>query len=347
MGKFSFQKLRERQVWQNLRARAHQAGSSWREKGLRAFEQMPSITHLCSQLPRLRYPAFALLGLVSADTAMQGLGSYLIKGAPRPSRSAPRAAPAEPYLNALNAYGSIAARNPFCPGCPIPELERVRVEKPKDCNQADPVQDSSVQIIGTIVLSDPRHSVATIQRGSQETQAIQQGDQVQGLGEVFEIRQHRICFLPPSGNGVQYVEMPEEPLRFGQPIAASAPISQSSAPKRSPIRGIEQINENEFDVSRNTLNQYLNDPNILFQAHAVPHRVDGAIEGFKVLSIQPGSVYEGLGVQVGDIIKGINGEPMDSMAKAQEAFMALRSSSNLSITVNRNGNDVTQKYSIK
>jgi general secretion pathway protein C len=248
----------------------------------------------------------------------------------------------------MSTYNSIASRNAFCPGCPIPDLQRTKVEKPKSCADASRLGDGGTKLIGTIVLSDPRFSVATIQKGSQDTQAVQQGDKVNGLGEVFEIRQRRVCFLTNDGNKVEFIELPEEDAKFGQPIASAAPPPPSDDGGRATaIPGIDQTSDTDFNVSRSTLNKYINDPNVLFQAHAVPNRVDGAIEGFKILSIQPGSVYEALGVQVGDIVKSVNGEPMNSLAKAQELFMALRSSAEVNITVNRGGADVSQNYKIK
>jgi general secretion pathway protein C len=341
------QKLKNPEAWAQLRLRVNRVRSTLGEQIVHAFERTPSVTEMIGKLPNGLYPALALLGLISADTVMQGAGAYLMSTAPvtRPAR---RVIPADPYLGTLQSYGSIASRNIFCPGCEIPELLRVKVEKPKNCSEAERMRDTSVNLIGTIVLSDPRFSVATIQRGSSDTQAVQMGDQINGLGEVFEIRQRRVCFVPSDGSRVEYIELPEEESKFGQPVASARPepVNDDSGVATS-IPGIDKTSENDFQVSRNTLNKYINDPNVLFQAHAVPNRVDGAIEGFKILSIQPGSVYEALGVQVGDIVKSVNGEPMNSLAKAQELFMALRSSSDVNITVNRGGADVNQNYKIK
>ncbi|MEO5667548.1 MAG: hypothetical protein ABIR96_05785, partial [Bdellovibrionota bacterium] len=61
----------------------------------------------------------------------------------------------------------------------------------------------------------------------------------------------------------------------------------------------------------------------------------------------PGSVYESLGVKVGDLIKGVDGEAMNSIAKAQEFYMSARTASDLTLTVEREGRKVDLRYSIK
>jgi general secretion pathway protein C len=144
-----------------------------------------------------------------------------------------------------------------------------------------------------------------------------------------------------------FIELPEEPIKFGVPI--NQPVSRNNEGKpKTTTAGIDQVSDTDFNISRNTLLEKLSDPNLLFQAHAVPHRgQNGDIEGFKILSIQPGSVYESLGVKVGDVEGGVNGDKLDSISKAQELYSTMRTASDMTITVIRNGQPVDLKYSIK
>ena len=70
------------------------------------------------------------------------------------------------------------------------------------------------------------------------------------------------------------------------------------------------------------------------------------MEGFKFTAIQPGSVYEKLGFKVQDIIKSVNGEPVNSPTKAMEMYNALKGQNSLELEVERNGRTEKFNYSI-
>jgi len=88
---------------------------------------------------------------------------------------------------------------------------------------------------------------------------------------------------------------------------------------------------------------------ILRQASMAPNKgPDGSIQGFKFLSIKPGSVFEKLGFKNGDVIKGVNGEPVNSAAKALELYNVLKSdASSVNIDINSGGKDNSFNYVIE
>lgn len=277
-----------------------------------------------------------MLGFLAMDFIIQaGVGLLLTKATRAKS---PRTVQEQPYLKNRSQYESLISRNIFCPGCPVPDMKMRAIERPKDCGRASPLANAGLKIIGTIVLSDPRYSVATVSNGGAETIALKQGDDYQEYGKVFEIRRSRICFV--DGNGLLHaVDMPvESGISFGQPIANSLPSSN--------YEGIARKNDTEFEIKRSFLMEKLNDPNLLFQAKAVPYKENGATKGFKILGINPGSVYEALGIQVGDIITGVNGEPMNSVSKAQELYSAATSAKEVNLEVLRNGTPVTLNFKV-
>ncbi len=343
--------LREKVVALRARSRNLRLADSLRSAGgtigpmaHRGLLRLPGLEEIFGRLQRFEWVLWALSGILVADLAMSGLGNYLGKKFPAGSTSAPaptrRVVNLDPYVRNFEEYNLILTANPFCPGCPIPDISKL--QRPKDCGMAKPLASGSLKLIGTIVLSDPKYSVATIQRGS-ETVALQKGDAMGGVGEVYEIRQGRVCFMIGTG-ALQYIELPQDFFQFQTPPPA-ATTKVSLQPSNTP--GIDRVSDTEFNISRDILNKKLEDPMLLTEAHAVPQREDGELKGFKILTIKPGSVYESLGVQVGDVITGVNGEPMNSVAKAQELFVSLRTQDKIAITMNRNGQDVTQTYSIR
>jgi general secretion pathway protein C len=342
--KQKFATFRERSKGMSLADGLRNAGTTLGPMAQRGLLRMPSLDETLQKVLKYEWAIWALAGLLAADLTMTGLGNLL--GAQMPKTATPIAAPShrvvklEPFVRSIEEYNPVLTTNPFCPGCPIPDI--TKLQRPKDCALAKPLTSASLKLIGTIVLSDPKYSVATIQRGA-DSVAVQKGDNMSGVGEVYEIRQGRVCFVVGTG-ALQFIDMPSDMIEFNQ---APLPVSKPSAKFAPSLPGIEQVSETEFAISRDALNKKLEDPLLLTEALAMPYRPDGELKGFKIASIKPGSVYESLGVQVGDIVSGVNGEPMNSVAKAQELFVSLRTQDRISITFNRNGQDVTQTYTIR
>lgn len=300
------------------------------------LERMPPADQLIGKLRPLKWPVLFLAGLATADLAMMGLGAYFDTGkAPPPAK--PRVVLEAPYVKNVTAYEPIISRNAFCPGCPVPDMKIRAMERPKDCNKATPMT-TNLKLIGTIVLSDPKYSVATISDGGPESSALLVGDNFKNDGRVLEIRRTRVCFLRPD-NSLGFIEIPEEAIKVGQPLPNALPTSSSE--------GITRTADTDFSVKKSFLNERLNDPGLLTQAYAIPSTCPDGSRGFKVMSVNPGSVYEALGIQAGDCITGMDGAPMDSIARAQEAYMSLRTRDQVAIDVIRNGSPVTMSYKIK
>jgi general secretion pathway protein C len=70
------------------------------------------------------------------------------------------------------------------------------------------------------------------------------------------------------------------------------------------------------------------------------------VDGFRFVAIQPNSIYEKLGFKPMDVIKGVNGQPVNSPTQAMELYNALKSESRIELKVERNGRDETFKYDV-
>lgn len=322
-----------------LRLKLNGAAERSLRRAAHHLEKLPPIRDLLlkAQSRPFRYALIVFAGFLAGDLVDQSLVTFLFS---TPSKTPPpRIVQEPPFLQNRSQYETIITRNAFCPGCPVPDMKMRSIERPKDCGRAGPLGASGVKIIGTIVLSNPKYSVATLSISGGETIAIKTGDTFQDLGSVFEIRRNRICFLNEDGI-LHALDMPEEAsVPFGQPVAAALPPSN--------YEGISRKSENDFEIKRSFLLEKLNDPNLLFQAKAVPYKENGETKGFKILSIVPGSVYESLGIQVNDVITGVNGEPMNSISRAQELFAAANSAKEVSLDIIRGGSPSTFKYQVR
>ncbi len=82
---------------------------------------------------------------------------------------------------------------------------------------------------------------------------------------------------------------------------------------------IQAQDGNVFSIDREALNEQLRNPDLLRQALMVPN----AGGGFLVRQIQRGSIYEKLGLKVGDVIRKVNGRDINSLDEALEVYQQL------------------------
>lgn len=111
--------------------------------------------------------------------------------------------------------------------------------------------------------------------------------------------------------------------------------------------GIEKVNSTTFNVARTEVDKALADLNqVLTQARAIPNIENGQASGYKLFQIVPGSIYDKLGLQNGDVIKGLNGQPVNDPGKAFEMLNELKTSSFLELSVMREGKTSNFSYNI-
>lgn len=104
--------------------------------------------------------------------------------------------------------------------------------------------------------------------------------------------------------------------------------------------------EEPVAVEREQVLAHLQRPEVLRQASIVPN----ASGGFLVRSMKPGSVYETLGLRTGDVIRGVNGEPINSLSDALKLYARLRSGNAagpVTVEVSRAGRTETLQYHLQ
>jgi len=96
-------------------------------------------------------------------------------------------------------------------------------------------------------------------------------------------------------------------------------------------------------VDRKQLQQQMGRPEFLSQALIVPNP-DG---GFLVRQIQPGSLYEKLGLRPGDVIKNVNGQALTSMDDVMKLYQQFGSAQRVLVEVQRQGRNETLYYDMR
>jgi general secretion pathway protein C len=96
-------------------------------------------------------------------------------------------------------------------------------------------------------------------------------------------------------------------------------------------------------VDRRQLQQQLGRPEFLSQALIVPNPEGG----FLVRQIQPGSLYEKLGLRPGDVIKNVNGQALTSMDDVMRLYQQFGSAQRVLVEVQRQGHNETLYYDMR
>jgi len=101
---------------------------------------------------------------------------------------------------------------------------------------------------------------------------------------------------------------------------------------------LKKIAPGKFEVSRAEVQQTMENPAQFFsQMRAMPHFVDGKTDGFSISQVAPGSVFEQLGLQNGDLLTSIDGQPVTNPIQAMGLIQAVKTASAIDLTVNRGG----------
>lgn len=184
----------------------------------------------------------------------------------------------------------------------------------------------NVDLVGTIVINDPSRSVAAIElKDQQKIEPFMIGDSLLEKATIVSIARKKVIIRDVSSGELEYIGMKDDD-------------DDGSKQDLVPASGVKQLAGNRVLISRDELNRSLaNIGELLTQARAVPNMEDGVINGFKLFGIQPGSLYQKLGAQNGDVIKSVNGIDIKDPATAMNMFQQLQTMNRLDFVIERGG----------
>ena len=268
-----------------------------------------------------------------------------------------------PQLQTDKLYALIGQQPP--PPPPPEGQSGAQAQTVQNCfnRSATPVKSGlRAQLIAGVVAEVPRSSIASIvDLNTRETHIYGVGDRVLGAsvlsierlrdekdatGVGFKVvaivcnsgKKEYVDFEPGDGSGAA----PQAARGVAAPPAGAEPAPAGPSPD-----GVKKLADNRYDVQRKYIDDTLSNlNNVATQARIVPSFKNGVANGFKLFSIQPGSLYSAIGVENGDVIQRINGYEINSPDKALEVYQKLRESSHITIEIERNGQIIRKEYNV-
>ena len=224
-------------------------------------------------------------------------------------------------LRDFSNYEVIVTRNLFNSKNEIPDDDVMSF----GTNEAYKKTTLEIALVGTIVVNDANRSVAAIELGHEKKiEPFMIGDTILDKAVVVSIARKKVVLRNNASGELEYVGMKDEDEDEIKSVGLDS--------------GIKQVGNNRVLLDRNELNKSLaNFNDLLTQARAVPNVENGVVNGFKLFGVQPGSLYQKLGAQNGDVIKSVNGVDIKDPNTAMGMFQQLQTTNRLEFSIDRNG----------
>lgn len=237
-------------------------------------------------------------------------------------------------------YNVILKRNIFNSKGLIPKDETL-------ANQPARKTSLPLNLVGTVVLADELKSIAAIEdKSANMVFPVRVDDAIDGKIKVTKIEKFRVYFINESTGHPEYVEIIDDLPQFN--IGVQSPAPRSGDGNTKGFQGVTQKNDTSFEIERSIIDKSMaNMGEVLQQARAVPNFENGMPDGYRLMQIVPGSIYEQLGLKNNDVLCGVNGESLNDPAKAFQLFNEIKSISHLELCVKRNGRKIVMNYDVK
>jgi general secretion pathway protein C len=239
------------------------------------------------------------------------------------------------------AYQEIVSRDIF--NIAPPPQEHVQVVEQIDLH---------LDLIGvsTATVGKPPYAIISNRIGEQNVYGL--GEMIPDAGKLVEVDPDKV-FIDHNGRRVA-LNLPKNqmpgPVEGIQPI--SPPPTDDTADASDDAQpydpNVEDLGDNHYRIPRDSLDHSVSNlSELLTQIRAIPNIQNGKTNGFALSEIEPGSVFDEMGLEEGDVLSSVNGQPMTDPGMAMQMMSQLRNASQISIQVLRDGQPTTLTYQIQ
>lgn len=213
---------------------------------------------------------------------------------------------------------------------------------------SEPVEGDSVEsslqltLLATIIATPAEHSVALIQDESGGANTYGVGYDLIGQATVTKIEKNRVYFQRNNSDQIEYIELGGEPDDPKKPASNTKSSSGEDG-------DIQKVGNNKYVVEQSVLDEILANPEKLYtQVRVTPHKdQDGNIDGYRMTGIRRKSLFYKLGIKNGDIVHSVNGQSLNSLSAAMDAYNSLGNSRDFNFDVTRRKNKQTFEYEVR
>ncbi len=245
-------------------------------------------------------------------------------------QEAPGPAAADAARDPVEAYAVIVERNLFR-----------TTDRPIVADAMDPgmleATSLPLDLYGTIAGEDGRGYAIIEERDKKKQRLYKVGDRVAGATIVKILRNAVVLRV---GENDQVLKKKETVARGSNRLPAAAPPGPApGAAPRPQARPPQAPPGSPPDLA-----------SLLTQARVTPHVTAGSSgkpDGVVINEIQPGSIFENVGLVNGDVIQEVNGRAVTGVADLVAMYRDLKPGLNLSVKVSRAGRQVVLNHTVQ
>ncbi len=255
------------------------------------------------------------------------------------SQSIKSRTPKPEVIRSLSYYEEIVTGN-LIRGASLVSEKGQQSGSSRDAEGLDTSEDDSEidpMILTGTLSGDFSFARATLRDKSGVSTEYAIGDEV-GSFRVRSIEQHSITLK--RGKFILKVDIGESILQAKEKIKKNT--QESDTQQLTSSETIQKV------LYREDVNRKLKDPNVIYKdARFGPHLVDGKIEGYKLYQVARSHIFYSLGARSGDIIKRVNGMPLNDTEKMLEIWNSIKSATKVTVDVDRKGKIITYEFLIR
>ena len=235
-------------------------------------------------------------------------------------------------------YKAITERNIFNSGTEkiAPKAQKVDIEQLKQT-------DLKLKLWGTVTGQKGRAYAVIEDAKTREQNLYHAGDTIQNALVKLILREKVVLNVD---NQDEILAMEEISSRRGGAGAAQKRVRAASGtggqklpvsryPRKIKLKG------NQIQTAMENLGQ------LMEQATLRPHIEEGQPSGISITAIKPNAIFRKMRLRNGDVITGVNGNPIGSVDDAARVFEEFSSGSNIQLQIKRRGREQTLDYSIE
>src|SRR5579863_4186861 len=206
-------------------------------------------------------------------------------------------------------------------------------------------EDLHIRLLGTSLLSRSKpYAVFEDPAGNQSLYQV--GEDIPDAGKLVGVEATR-AIIDRGGHRVA-LEIPSTDMQAPAPSHLGGPLNlprgipaiMQPHPGAASAGKIElrKLGPGRFEASRAQVAGTMQNPGQLFsQMRALPHFTNGKTDGFSISNVAPGSVFDQLGLQNGDMLTEIDGQPVTNPLQALGLTQAVQTASAIDLTLQRGG----------
>lgn len=274
--------------------------------------------------------------LISATALRVPLDQQLIVQIPEnsPSVNRPNYTRASPDLN---AYQAIFNRDLF----KTAQVERAGKET-DDIELAKLKETQmNLKLWGTVTGSEEQSAYAVIEDLKNRRQSLyREGDTLRNA-QIKMILRKKVVLNVNGKDEILLMEEEKNPQAANTPGSNNREMATPEYEYGSNADTTVRIDRGEINSALKNINQ------LMSQVKVRPHFENGRPSGLVVSHIRPNSIFSEMGLQNGDIIKGVNGNQIQSVDDALKFYENLKSSSSVDLQIERGGELRSIAYQIQ